>query len=78
MRFGNKISSINFKTLIYLIVFSVTILIFLMVSQTLLLKYSYEKYQTKKIKNIAKNIYKLDSLEMVNELETIAMKIVFA
>lgn len=72
MRFGNKISSINFKTLIYLIVFSVTILIFLMVSQTLLLKYSYEKYQTKKIKNIAKNIYKLDSLEMVNELETIA------
>lgn len=72
MKFGNKASSINFKTLVYLILFSATILIFLMVSQTLLLKYSYEKYQTKKIKNIAKTIYKYDSLEIVNELENIA------
>ena len=68
----NKTSSINFKTLLYLILFSVTILVFLMVSQTLLLKYSYEKYQTKKIKNIAKTISKYDSTEVVSELEGIA------
>lgn len=72
MKLGNRTSSINFKTLIYLILFSVTILIFLMVSQTLLLKFSYEKYQTKKIKNIAKNIYKYDSTEIVEKLESIA------
>lgn len=72
MKLGNRTSSINFKTLVYLILFSVTILIFLMVSQTLLLKFSYEKYQTKKIKNIAKNIYKYDSTEIVEKLESIA------
>lgn len=43
-----------------------------MISQTLLLKYSYEKYQTRKIKNIAKTIVKYDSESIVNELETIA------
>ncbi len=72
MKLGNKTNSINFKTLLYLIIFSVTILVFLMVSQTLLLKYSYEKYQTKKIKNIAKDITKYDSNEVVSELENIA------
>lgn len=72
MKLGNKTNSINFKTLLYLIIFSVTILVFLMVSQTLLLKYSYEKYQTKKIKNIAKDIVKYDSNEVINELENIA------
>lgn len=72
MKLGNKTNSINFKTLLYLIIFSVTILVFLMVSQTLLLKYSYEKYQTKKIKNIAKDISKYDSNEVVSELENIA------
>lgn len=72
MKLGNRTSSINFKTLVYLILFSVTILIFLMVSQTLLLRFSYEKYQTKKIKNIAKNIYKYDSTEIVEKLESIA------
>ena len=72
MKLGNKTNSINFKTLLYLIIFSVTILVFLMVSQTLLLKYSYEKYQTKKIKNIAKDIAKYDSNEVVSELENIA------
>ena len=72
MKLGNKTNSINFKTLLYLIIFSVTILVFLMVSQTLLLKYSYEKYQTKKIKNIAKDISKYDVNEVVSELENIA------
>jgi len=72
LKLGNKTNSINFKTLLYLIIFSVTILVFLMVSQTLLLKYSYEKYQTKKIKNIAKDIAKYDSNEVVSELENIA------
>lgn len=67
-----KTSSINFKTLLYLIIFSVTILLFLLFSQTLLLKFSYEKYQERKIKNIAKTIQNYDLDELVSKLETIA------
>ncbi len=72
MKLKNKTSSINFKTLIYLIVFSVTILLFLLISQNILLKYSYEKYQEKKIKNIATNISKYNIDELYKNLEKIA------
>lgn len=72
MKRATRTNSINFKTLLYLILFSVTILVFLMVSQTLLLKFSYERYQTKKIKNIAKTISNYDVSEVVSELESIA------
>ena len=43
-----------------------------MISQSILLKYSYERYQTKKIKNLAKTIVKYDSDEIIKELETVA------
>lgn len=69
---SKRVSSINFKTLVYLIFFSVTILVLLMVSQTLLLKVSYEKFQTKKIKTIAKTISKYDESEVISKLENIA------
>ena len=66
-----KTSSINFKTLVYLVIFSVTILLLLIFSQNILLKYSYEKYQEKKIKNVASSIkgYKLD--DVIQKLEAI-------
>jgi len=51
-----KASSINFKTLIYLVFFSITILLFLIFSQSIILKHSYERYQERKIKNIAKSV----------------------
>ncbi len=67
-----KISSINFKTLLYLIIFSITILLLLLFSQNILLKFSYEHYQESKMKDIIKTIKKSDSSLLVNELETIA------
>lgn len=72
MKLKSKVSSINFKTLIYLILFSVTILLFLIISQNLLLKFSYEKYQERKIKNISKAIYHYQEEEIVQRLESIA------
>ena len=67
-----KISSINFKTLLYLIIFSITILLLLLFSQNILLKFSYEHYQESKMNDIIKKIKKSDSSLLVNELETIA------
>jgi len=72
LKLKSKVSSINFKTLIYLILFSVTILLFLIISQNLLLKFSYEKYQERKIKNISKAIYHYQEEEIVQRLESIA------
>ena len=43
-----------------------------MLSQSLLLKFSYEKYQEKKIKNLANDIRKYDEDELYTKLETIA------
>lgn len=72
MKLKKKTSSINFKTLLYLIIFSVAILIFLLISQSLLLKYSYEKYQTRKIKSIARTIQNYDTDDLFQGLESIA------
>lgn len=71
MKLKNKIKSINFKTLLYLIIFSVTILLILLFSQDILLKFSYEKYQEKKIKNIAKDIYNYNINELYEKLEAL-------
>lgn len=72
MKLKRTTSSINFKTLLYLIAFSVTILLFLIFSQNILLKYSYEKYQERKIKNIAKSIQDFDAQEVMQKLELVA------
>lgn len=72
MKLKRKTSSINFKTLLYLIVFSITILLLLVISQNLLLKYSYGRYQEKKIKNVAKTIQSYDTNEIISKLESIA------
>jgi len=67
-----KTSSINFKTLVYLIIFSVTILLLLAFTQNVLLKYSYEHYQEKKIKKIAVQIDNAEDSELLDKLEDIA------
>lgn len=41
-------------------------------SQNILLKYSYEKYQERKIKNIAKSIQDFDAQEVMQKLELVA------
>lgn len=71
MKLKRTTSSINFKTLLYLIVFSVTILLFLIFSQNILLKFSYEKYQERKIKNIAKSVQDYNVEEVMQKLELI-------
>lgn len=48
-----------------------TILLFLLISQNLLLKYSYERYQERKIKNLAKSVQKYETEELFSKLETI-------
>ncbi len=72
MNIKNKIKSINFKTLVYLIIFSIAILLFLMLSQSILLKYSYEKYQEKKIQKITLNIKNETINNLYYNLENIA------
>lgn len=72
MKLKKRARSINFKTLLYLIIFSVVILLFLIFSQNLFLKYSYEKYQEKKIKNIALSIQSYEMDELYQKLEGIA------
>ncbi len=67
-----KTNSINFKTLLYLVIFSITILLFLIIAQGLFLKYSYEKYQEKKIKKITNNIVSIDNSVLYKKLERIA------
>jgi signal transduction histidine kinase len=48
--------SLNIKTLIYLILFSLGIIFFLWVFQVVFLQVSYEKYQIKEMKNIVSEI----------------------
>ena len=67
-----KVSSINFKTLLYLIIFSVTILLLLLLSQNILFKFSYEHYQENKMGEIVRDIRKFSSDELVTELEGVA------
>ena len=67
-----KIRSINFKTLLYLVIFSITILLMLFLSQNILLKFSYEDYQEKKMANIVSSISKLSVSELLTDLEAIA------
>lgn len=66
-----KKDSLIIKTLTYLIVFSITILLLLWTFQIGFLKIFYKEYQIKEIKNIAKEITKTNNL---SELEKIAYK----
>lgn len=72
MKLKKKIRSINFKTLVYLIIFSISILSVLMVSQTIFLNVSYERYQIKKAKRISNNILNSDTSLLLKKLESVA------
>ena len=72
MKLKKTTTSITAKTLFYLIIFSVAILLFLFFFRSILFKYSYERYQEKKVSNIAKSI-STSSLSNINsELESLA------
>ncbi len=68
----SKKNSLNIKTLIYLILFSLAIVLFLWIFEILFLEFSYEHYQMKKIKNIIPIIEEKESGELDNLLLNIA------
>ena len=72
MNIKNKFNSITAKTLTYLIIFSITILLFLWFSQLIFLRVFYERYQLKKIDYIASAISKEELNEL--NLESIAFE----
>ncbi len=68
---NRKISSIKHKTLFYLILFSIFILLVLWESQLLLSNYLYEKYQIKDMNAIAEEVSKKDKDELPNYLKNV-------
>lgn len=66
-----KISSIKHKTLFYLILFSVFILLLLWESQLIMSNYLYEKYQIKDMNAIAEEVSKKDKDELPKYLKNV-------
>ena len=66
-----KLKSINFKTLSYLILFSVGILILLWIIQVVFLKVFYEKYQEESLIALANELYYTDSSELKNKMDSL-------
>lgn len=66
-----NLSSIKFKTMFYLVLFSVFIIILLWESQILFSNYLYEKYQIKDMANIAEEIHDKDINELHNYLKNV-------
>lgn len=69
MNIKNKLNSINIKTLSYLILFSVSILIFVWIIQILFLNVFYEKYQENNLINMANELYNTKESELSNKIE---------
>lgn len=72
MNIKKKISSINFKVLIYLITFSVSILLLLWFFQIVYLAISYEHYQVKSMNKIALSIENSNDDKLHETLEKVA------
>ncbi len=64
-------SDIKNKTLFYLILFSIFILLFFWATQLLLTNYLYERYQLRDMRNIAEEINKVDGDELPNYLKNV-------
>ena len=65
-----KINNISKKTLVYLIFFSVSILLLLWTVQNVFLRIFYEKYQMKYLVNLAKEVHNFDNkANIFNQLE---------
>ena len=69
---NRKKHSINLKTLVYLVIFSVSILLILWVFQNIFLNYFYKKYQIKNTNNVANIIYNNDYSKL--DIESLAYK----
>ena len=67
----NKGTKLKYKTLFYLILFSVFILLLLWESQLLLSKLLYERYQISDINKVVKNIEKADSNRLNDYLKEV-------
>ena len=66
-----KKSSINVKTLSYLILFSVGILLLVWIIQILFLNVFYEKYQEDNLVNMANELYKTDEDDLSEKIESL-------
>ena len=62
----------NAKTLLYFILFSSGILIFLWVFQIVFLKYSYQDYQVRNLNRLATSIQNTSFIDLKQNLESIA------
>ena len=67
-----RFSSIKAKTLLYLIVFSVSILLVLWFCQIVFLKYSYQDYQIQNINQLALSIQRSSFVNLNSTLEEVA------
>lgn len=72
MNIKKKTSSINFKVLLYLITFSVSILLLLWFFQAIYLAVSYEHYQVKNMNRIATSIDNVELEKLSETLEKVA------
>ncbi len=72
MKLKDKVNSLQFKTMSYLVIFSVLILLILWAFQISFLKNYYEKYQINKLDKIVNNIN--SKTYTVTELENLAYK----
>ena len=72
MKLKNKFNSLQFKTMSYLIIFSVLILLILWAFQISFLKNYYEKYQINKLDKIVSSLY--NKTYTISELENLAYK----
>lgn len=68
----NKKQSINLKTLLYLVLFSLGIIAFLWIFQVLFLQFSYEHYQIKKMNNIVSQIEEITFNKLDSSLTNLA------
>ncbi len=72
MSFKKRLSSIKAKTLLYLILFSVSILLVLWFCQIVFLKYSYQDYQIQNMNQLALSIQRSSFVNLNNTLEEVA------
>ena len=66
-----KANSINIKTLLYLITYSVGILFILWIVQILFFKVFYEKYQMNNLKTLANELYTTNESEIFSKVESL-------
>ncbi len=72
MNIKKKTNSITFKTLFYLVTFSISILLLLWFFQAIFLNVSYERFQVKNLNKISNQILNEEESSLLETLEQIA------